>query len=125
MSDLLVTALGGVRGWQNLAAWGVAGTAAYFLWVRPEQARKRQIEEKLRIWREVDAERYAEKVTPRADPQVSTGYLLKASHCPRVRTHTEFQGTRVYHGLSSAPASGDPLSAMGKHELCSALVVLF
>lgn len=78
IGDMLVTAMGGVRGWQNLAAWGVAGAAAYVLWVRPEQEKKRQIEEKLRIWREVDAERYADKVAPRADPQVSIGSLSNA-----------------------------------------------
>lgn len=26
---------------QNLAAWGTAGVAAYFLWVRPEQEKER------------------------------------------------------------------------------------
>jgi len=26
---------------QNLAAWATAGVAAYFLWVRPEQAKER------------------------------------------------------------------------------------
>ncbi|KAA6422195.1 MAG: peroxisomal N(1)-acetyl-spermine/spermidine oxidase [Trebouxia sp. A1-2] len=27
----------GIRGSKNLAAWAVAGTAAYILWIKPEQ----------------------------------------------------------------------------------------
>lgn len=36
--------MGGVRGYQNLAAWGVAFTTAYFLWVKPELDLKREQE---------------------------------------------------------------------------------
>lgn len=36
-------ALGGLRGWSNLASWAVAGTLAYYLWVRPaRQLQKEQ-----------------------------------------------------------------------------------
>ncbi|KAM3209950.1 hypothetical protein ACQJBY_064169 [Aegilops geniculata] len=36
-------ALGGVRGWTNVASWAVAGTLAYYLWVRPaRQLQKEQ-----------------------------------------------------------------------------------
>ncbi|CAI7808625.1 unnamed protein product [Closterium sp. NIES-53] len=100
-AEVLRNALGGVRGRQNAAAWLVAGTAAYFLWVRPEWEKQREREvrrerrggggkasgcgkldvtwmgillvrrEAMRRWRESgEAERYAEKVAPRADPQV-------------------------------------------------------
>lgn len=31
----------GFRGARNLASWGVAGTAAYYLWVLPEQREQR------------------------------------------------------------------------------------
>lgn len=36
-------ALGGVRGWTNVASWAVAGTLAYYLWARPaRQLQKEQ-----------------------------------------------------------------------------------
>ena len=36
-------ALGGVRGWTNVASWAVAGTLACYLWVRPaRQLQKEQ-----------------------------------------------------------------------------------
>lgn len=35
---------GGLRGGSNLASWVVAGTLAYFLWVKPSQELKRQQE---------------------------------------------------------------------------------
>ncbi|GJP29516.1 hypothetical protein CLOM_g16932 [Closterium sp. NIES-68] len=70
-AEILRNTLGGVRGRQNAAAWVVAGTAAYFLWVRPEWEKQREREEAMRRWRESgEAEKYAEKVAPRADPQV-------------------------------------------------------
>lgn len=34
--------MGGLRGGTNLASWVVAGTLAYFLWVKPSQELKRQ-----------------------------------------------------------------------------------
>lgn len=34
--------MGGLRGGTNLASWAVAGTLAYFLWVKPSQDLKRQ-----------------------------------------------------------------------------------
>lgn len=34
--------MGGLRGGSNLASWVVAGTLAYFLWVKPSQDLKRQ-----------------------------------------------------------------------------------
>jgi len=36
--------MGGVRGYQNAAAWGVAFTTAYFLWIKPEFDLKREQE---------------------------------------------------------------------------------
>ncbi|GJN13489.1 hypothetical protein PR202_gb00199 [Eleusine coracana subsp. coracana] len=40
-------ALGGVRGWSDLASWVVAGSLAYYLWVGP--ARELQKEQKVSI----------------------------------------------------------------------------
>ncbi|RWW28323.1 hypothetical protein GW17_00007207 [Ensete ventricosum] len=37
-------ATGGLRGGANLASWVVAGTLAYFLWVKPAQDLKREQE---------------------------------------------------------------------------------
>lgn len=37
-------ALGGLRGGHSLASWAVAGTLAYFLWVRPSQQLRREQE---------------------------------------------------------------------------------
>lgn len=39
-------AMGGLRGWSNLASWTVAGTLAYYLWVKP--ARQLQKEQEVR-----------------------------------------------------------------------------
>ncbi|KDO85250.1 hypothetical protein CISIN_1g034394mg [Citrus sinensis] len=36
--------MGGVRGGANLASWVVAGTLAYYLWVKPSQDLKREQE---------------------------------------------------------------------------------
>lgn len=41
-------ALGGLRGWSNLASWTVAGTLAYYLWVKP--ARQLQKEQEVRTY---------------------------------------------------------------------------
>lgn len=60
---------GGVRGRQNLAAWAVAGTLAYFLWVRPEREAEKERQARLALRRELDLEDYAIKMRPRPDPQ--------------------------------------------------------
>jgi len=36
--------LGGLRGGSNVASWIVAGTLAYYLWIKPSQDLKRQQE---------------------------------------------------------------------------------
>lgn len=36
--------MGGVRGGTNLASWVVAGTLAYYLWVKPAQDLRREQE---------------------------------------------------------------------------------
>jgi len=41
-------ALGGLRGWSNLASWTVAGTLAYYLWLKP--ARQLQKEQEVRTY---------------------------------------------------------------------------
>ncbi|OAY70704.1 hypothetical protein ACMD2_10517 [Ananas comosus] len=38
-------ATGGLRGWPNVASWAVAGTLAYFLWVKPAQDLKKEQQE--------------------------------------------------------------------------------
>ncbi|KAG6554393.1 hypothetical protein Mapa_004310 [Marchantia paleacea] len=62
-------ALGGVRGRQNAAAWVVAFTAAYFLWIKPERDAMREEEARAILRREADLHRYVERTRPVADPQ--------------------------------------------------------
>jgi hypothetical protein len=45
ISEGIVTAFGGVRGAQNVAAWGVAGIVAYYLWIKPERELRLEQEE--------------------------------------------------------------------------------
>ncbi|CAL5227354.1 g10302 [Coccomyxa viridis] len=67
----------GFRGGTNIAAWAVAGVAAYYLWIKPERqaelerkaARERSVQRaKERGWEEVERRR------PLPDPQ-DTGLL--------------------------------------------------
>ena len=44
--SFLATALGGLKGRSNVAAWIVAGSAAYFLWVKPERDAQKEREVK-------------------------------------------------------------------------------
>ncbi|XWS13173.1 hypothetical protein CRYUN_Cryun36dG0014900 [Craigia yunnanensis] len=64
--------LGGLRGTSNLASWFVAGTLAYFLWVKPSQDLKKQ-QEKAALAAS-DPYRYVEKRKPIPDPQ-ETGLI--------------------------------------------------
>ncbi|XP_044510769.1 uncharacterized protein LOC123229191 [Mangifera indica] len=59
--------MGGLRGPSNLASWVVAGTLAYFLWVKPSQDLKREQEERAAL-AALDSNRYAEKRKPSSDP---------------------------------------------------------
>ncbi|XVE84456.1 hypothetical protein DITRI_Ditri17bG0015400 [Diplodiscus trichospermus] len=61
--------MGGLRGGSNLASWVVAGTLAYFLWVKPSQDLKKQQQEKAALAAS-DPYRYVEKRKPIPDPQV-------------------------------------------------------
>ncbi|KAJ0678163.1 hypothetical protein HanOQP8_Chr12g0444751 [Helianthus annuus] len=65
-------AMGGLRGGSNLASWVVAGTLAYFLWIKPSQELKREQEvlERAAIAAASDRYRYVEKVKPVPDLQV-------------------------------------------------------
>ncbi|EPS72242.1 hypothetical protein M569_02520, partial [Genlisea aurea] len=65
--------LGGLRGGSSLASWAVAGTLAYFLWVRPSQQLRKDQEEKAAIAAS-DPHRYVEKRKPIPDPQ-ETGLI--------------------------------------------------
>ncbi|KAL4575378.1 hypothetical protein LXL04_022220 [Taraxacum kok-saghyz] len=67
-------AMGGVRGGSNLASWVVAGTLAYFLWVKPSQELKREQEERAALAAASDRYRYVEKVKPITDLQ-ETGLI--------------------------------------------------
>ncbi|URE21194.1 hypothetical protein MUK42_12308 [Musa troglodytarum] len=72
-------ATGGLRGGANLASWVVAGTLAYFLWVKPAQDLKREQEdlcitndpaqERAAAAAASDPYRYVEKRKPIPDPQ--------------------------------------------------------
>ncbi|KAJ0085268.1 hypothetical protein Patl1_09331 [Pistacia atlantica] len=65
--------MGGLRGPSNLASWVVAGTLAYFLWVKPSQDLKREQEERAAL-AALDPNRYVEKRKPIPDPQ-TTGLI--------------------------------------------------
>ncbi|OMP01867.1 hypothetical protein CCACVL1_02991 [Corchorus capsularis] len=65
--------MGGVRGRTNLAAWVVAGTLAYFLWIKPSQDLKKLQQEKAALAAS-DPYRYVEKRKPIPDPQ-ETGLI--------------------------------------------------
>ncbi|KAL9268998.1 hypothetical protein AKJ16_DCAP15224 [Drosera capensis] len=66
---------GGLRGGSNLASWVVAGTLAYYLWVKPSQELKRQQQEKMANAAAADDPyRYVEKRKPIPDPQ-ETGLI--------------------------------------------------
>ncbi|KAF4358858.1 hypothetical protein F8388_013662 [Cannabis sativa] len=60
--------MGGLRGGANLASWVVAGTLAYYLWVKPSQDLNRQQQEKAAL-ASSDPYRYIEKRKPIPDPQ--------------------------------------------------------
>ncbi|KAG6509334.1 uncharacterized protein LOC121974282 [Zingiber officinale] len=64
-------ATGGLRGGPNLASWVVAGTLAYFLWVKPAQDLRKEQEEKAALAAASDPYRYIEKTKPIPDPQVT------------------------------------------------------
>ncbi|KAF7141791.1 hypothetical protein RHSIM_Rhsim06G0002600 [Rhododendron simsii] len=67
--------MGGLRGGTNLASWVVAGTLAYFLWVKPSQDLKREQQERAALAAAAaaaaasDPYRYVEKRKPIPDPQ--------------------------------------------------------
>ncbi|KAH9566726.1 hypothetical protein CY35_04G144400 [Sphagnum magellanicum] len=42
--ERVVKVFGGLMGVQNLAAWGVAGVVAYYLWIKPERDLKEEQE---------------------------------------------------------------------------------
>ncbi|XP_078163599.1 subtilisin-like protease [Carex rostrata] len=67
-------ALGGMRGWNNVASWAVAGTLAYFLWVKPAQQLRKEEEERAALAAASDKYRYIEKRKPIPDPQ-DTGLI--------------------------------------------------
>lgn len=67
-------ALGGLRGWSNLASWAVAGTLAYYLWVRPARQLQKEQEERAALAAASDPYRYVEKRKPIPDPQ-DTGLI--------------------------------------------------
>lgn len=65
--------MGGLRGGSNLASWVVAGTLAYFLWVKPSQDLKKEQEARAALAAS-DPHRYVEKRKPIPDPQ-ETGLI--------------------------------------------------
>ncbi|KAK2446682.1 subtilisin protease [Trifolium repens] len=63
--------MGGLRGGSNLASWVVAGTLAYYLWIKPAQDLKREQQEKAALATSADPFRYVETRKPVPDPQVN------------------------------------------------------
>ncbi|KAJ8475534.1 hypothetical protein OPV22_019261 [Ensete ventricosum] len=61
MRTFVGNAPGGLRGGANLASWVVAGTLAYFLWVKPAQDLKKEQEERAALAAAADPYRYVEK----------------------------------------------------------------
>ncbi|KAK7310649.1 hypothetical protein RJT34_08273 [Clitoria ternatea] len=68
--SFLGNSMGGLRGPSNIASWLVAGTLAYFLWVKPSQDLKRQQQEQASL-AAADPNRYIETRKPIPDPQVT------------------------------------------------------
>ncbi|XP_010530259.1 PREDICTED: uncharacterized protein LOC104806868 [Tarenaya hassleriana] len=62
--------MGGLRGGQSIASWVVAGTLAYFLWVKPSQDLKKEQEAKAAL-AAADPNGYIEKRKPIPDPQIT------------------------------------------------------
>ncbi|KAL4557299.1 hypothetical protein LXL04_035472 [Taraxacum kok-saghyz] len=75
-------AMGGLRGGSNLASWVVAGTLAYFLWVKPSQELKREQQARAELAAASDRYRYVEKVKPVPDPQ-ETGLIYGNKKKPK------------------------------------------
>lgn len=73
VSSFVGNAMGGLRGGTNLASWVVAGTIAYYLWVKPSQDLRREQEERAALAAS-DPHRYVEKRKPISDPQ-QTGLI--------------------------------------------------
>ncbi|RZC14497.1 uncharacterized protein LOC114408480 [Glycine soja] len=72
MRSFVSNSMGGLRGGSNLASWVVAGTLAYFLWIKPSQDLKREQQEKAALAAaESDPYRYVETRKPIPDPQVT------------------------------------------------------
>ncbi|KAL6317750.1 hypothetical protein AAG906_030504 [Vitis piasezkii] len=74
MRSFIGNCMGGLRGGSNLASWVVAGTLAYFLWVKPSQELRREQEERAALAAASDPYRYVEKRKPIPDPQ-ETGLI--------------------------------------------------
>ncbi|XP_018843043.1 uncharacterized protein LOC109007713 [Juglans regia] len=72
--SFLGNSMGGLRGGTNLASWAVAGTLAYYLWVKPARDLQREQEEKAALAALDDPYRYVEKRKPIPDPQ-ETGLI--------------------------------------------------
>ncbi|EFH57550.1 hypothetical protein ARALYDRAFT_321088 [Arabidopsis lyrata subsp. lyrata] len=62
--------MGGLRGGQSAASWVVAGTIAYFLWIKPAQDLKKEQVARAALAMS-DPNQYVEKRKPIADPQVT------------------------------------------------------
>jgi len=64
----------GVRGTRNIAAWAVAGTLAYYLWVKPGQKAELLRQEDLKRrkeWAKVKGLEEVDRISPKPDPQVA------------------------------------------------------
>ncbi|KAG8369381.1 hypothetical protein BUALT_Bualt14G0005300 [Buddleja alternifolia] len=59
--SFMENSIGDLSGSSSLASWIVAGTLAYYLWVRPSQQLKREQQEKAALTAASDQYRYVEK----------------------------------------------------------------
>ncbi|KFK31032.1 hypothetical protein AALP_AA6G059200 [Arabis alpina] len=73
--------MGGLRGGQNVASWVVAGTIAYFLWVKPSLDLKKEQQARAAL-AVAESNQYVEKRKPIADPQV-TGLIYGNKNKPQ------------------------------------------
>ncbi|CAM8974882.1 hypothetical protein QQ045_028343 [Rhodiola kirilowii] len=60
VQSLIGKTMGGLSGRSNLAAWAVAGTLAYYLWVKPSQDLRKEYQEKAALAALSNSYRYAE-----------------------------------------------------------------
>eukprot|EP00897_Mesotaenium_endlicherianum_P008761 jgi/Mesen1/7913/ME000420S07046 len=87
VAEFFANAGGGVRGRQNIAAWALAGTIAYYFWIVPERKAQEEREARYQEQREKDLFRYAEKVKP--TPNIQDSRIIRGSRRSKDADSTE------------------------------------